>query len=52
MTDDEQTQDTAAEQSAFAGDTPPHAGAEEDRSRPSDEELTTEDLAEGGPAGA
>ena len=51
MTDDEKTQD-AADQSAFAGGTPPHTGAEEDPSRPSDEELTTEDLAEGGPAGA
>ena len=51
MTDDEKTQD-AAEQSAFAQDTPPHTGAEEDPSRPSDEEMTTEDLAEGGPAGA
>jgi hypothetical protein len=51
MTDDEKTQD-AADQSAFAGDAPPHQGAEEDASRPSDGELTTEELAEGGPAGA
>ena len=50
MTDDEKTQD-AADQSAFAGDEPPHKGAEDDPSR-SDGEQTAEDLAEGGPAGA
>lgn len=51
MTDDEKTTD-AADQSAFAGDEPPHLGAEDDPSHPSDGELTPEDLAEGGPAGA
>ena len=40
-----------AEQSAFARDEPPHVGADEDPDRPADEELTTEDLGEGGPAG-
>ena len=49
--DDEQTTDTPAEQSAFNRDEPPHAGADDDPDRPS-EDLTTEDLGEGGPAGA
>ena len=50
---DDPTETTeAAEQSAFNQDEPPHTGADEDRSRPADEDLTTEDLGEGGPAGA
>ena len=52
MSETEQPDQPAAEQSAFVRDEPPHVGAEDDPSRPSDEELTTEDLAEGGPAGA
>ena len=49
--DDEQTTETpAAEQSAFNQDEPPHVGADDDPERP--EDLSTEDLAEGGPAGA
>ena len=52
MTDDEQTTDsaTAAEQSAFNRDEPPHAGADDDPERP--DEDSTESLGEGGPAGA
>ena len=51
--DDEQIQRDADGKplSAFDRDEPPHVGAEEDRSRPSDGDLTTEDLGEGGPAG-
>ena len=41
---------TAAEQSAFEQEEPPHVGADDDPQRPDD--LSTEDLAEGGPAGA
>ncbi len=52
MTDDEQTkQGEAADQSAFAGGDAPHKGAEDDPSR-TEGDLSTEDLAEGGPAGA
>jgi hypothetical protein len=50
--DDPKPTDDVAEQSAFNREEPPHVGAEEDRSRPADEDLTTEDLAEGGIAGA
>ena len=51
MDDEKTTEDTtAAEQSAFNQEEPPHAGADEDPERLDD--LSTEDLAEGGPAGA
>ena len=50
MDDEQQTDATPAQQSAFNQEEPPHAGADEDPDRPDD--LSTEDLAEGGPAGA
>jgi hypothetical protein len=52
MTDEDETQvpDDVAAESAFAQDEPPHVGADDDPER--SEDLTTEDLAEGGPAGA
>jgi len=49
--DDEKPDDTAAEQSAFNQDDPPHVGADDDPDRRS-EDLSAEDLGEGGPAGA
>ena len=48
--DDEQTDDTPTEQSAFNRDEPPHVGADDDPDRPA-EDLSTEELGEGGPAG-
>jgi hypothetical protein len=42
---------TPEQQSAFDRDEPPHAGADEDPERRTDD-LSTEDLGEGGPAGA
>lgn len=48
MKDDETT---PAEHSAFAGDTPPHVDSDQETGV-SDDALDTEELAEGGPAGA
>jgi len=42
---------TPEQQSAFDRDEPPHTGADEDPDRAA-EDPSTEDLAEGGPAGA
>lgn len=47
--EDDHANDTPAEQSAFNQDQPPHVGADDDPDRSQD--LTTEDLGEGGPAG-
>ena len=44
--------DAPAEKSAFLGDTPPHLPGDEQQTDRSDEDLSTEDLGEGGPAGA
>lgn len=43
---------TAADQSAFARDTPPHADPDDPQPGVSPEALDTEELGEGGPAGA
>ena len=43
---------TAAEQSAFARDTPPHVDPDDPKPELDPEALDTEELGEGGPAGA
>ncbi len=44
--------DPPAEKSAFLGDTPPHLPADDEQTERRDEDLSTEELGEGGPAGA
>lgn len=53
MSTREPTEDpTAAEQSAFARDTPPHVDPDDPHPGVDPEALDTEELGEGGPAGA
>ncbi len=52
MSTPEQPEDTPAEQSAFAGDLPPHVDPDDPQPELDPEALDTGELGEGGPAGA
>jgi hypothetical protein len=51
MSQENETPEDAAEKSAFAGDTAPHVD-DDDTPGVSEDALDTEELGEGGPAGA
>ena len=52
MSTPEDPDQTAAEQSAFARETPPHVDPDDPQPEIDPEALDTEELGEGGPAGA